>query len=562
MYILGIAGRNERGHDASACLLRDDKLITMVEEERLTRKKHSYDALPYNAIGFCLKEEGISVDDLDYVAIYWDYPYHYKIRNLEWKFKKNKIVDLLFPKKYFSYKKRPKIKFVNHHLSHASSAFRCSGFKKSLILVIDGQGEKYATTLWYGNKNKIKFLKGWEIKDSLGYFYETVSEHVGLEASEPGKLMALAAYGKPIYSKKFFTLSKGGYTSSIGTVKLRRMDEEMETREKWKSFIRNNIAKENSITLTFNKNLGKFVKPLINFDKKMKNLAASAQLAIEEVVLHIIKMGIDATGCRNLCLSGGVALNSLTNGKIVKSKLVKNIFIQPAANDAGCSLGAALEVYASLGHRAKLKLNHVYYGPEFSNDEILKIIRKYGLRYEYHKDISGVASGLISKNNVIGWFQGRMEFGPRALGNRSILANPSNPKMKDIINKKIKFREWFRPFAPTILDSKRDDYIENSIYSPFMLFVFDVKEEKKKEVPSILHIDGTTRPQTLKKNINPKYYKLIKNFENETSIPLVLNTSFNVKGEPIVCTPRDAIKMFYSSGLDYLIINDYLIKKR
>ncbi len=562
MYILGISGWFDRRHDAAASLIKDGKLIAAAEEERFTRRKHSYDTLPYNAIGFCLKKERISVDDLDYVAIYWNFPHHYKIRNFKWKFNEKKMIDIIFPKIYFNYKKHPKIKYINHHLSHASSAFRCSGFKKSLILVIDGQGEEYATTLWYGNGNKIEFIKGWGTKDSLGYFYETVSEYVGLEASEPGKLMGLAAYGKPSYSKKFFTISKNGYASHISKIISRRLDEEIETRKKWKTFLRNNIVKERKIPLTFNKNISSFVKPSLNFDKKMRNLASSAQSAIEEIILHLIRLGVEKTNCKKLCISGGVALNSLANKSILRSEIVENIFIQPASNDAGCSIGSALELYASLGYKSKIKLDNAYYGPKFSNDEILETIKKFGLSYEYYDDISGVAAELVSKNKVIGWFHGKMELGPRALGNRSILANPSNPKMKNILNKKIKFREWFRPFAPTILYSGKDEYLEHANYSPFMLFVFDVKKDKRKEVPAIVHVDGTTRPQILKKNINPKYYKLIKNIEKEISIPVVLNTSFNVKGEPIVCTPRDAIRTFYSSGLDYLVMNNYLIKKR
>lgn len=562
MYILGISGWKKRGHDASACLIKDGELLYFVEEERLIRRKHSYDVLPHNSIGFCLNEAGISVEDLDYLAISWDYPHHYKIRKMNWKLNKKKLLDMILPKSIFDYENGPKIKFINHHLSHAYSAFRCSGFKDSLILVIDGQGEELSTSMWYGNKNNIEFQKGWGIGNSLGYFYESVSDFVGLEPSEPGKLMGLTAYGKPKYSGKFFKKTKNGYESSIGKIKPKYMDEENLTRKKWRGFLSKNIGKRNTKEIEFKNRFGLNLKNSPNFSTKIKNLAASAQVSIEDIILHLIKLGLKENDSKNLCLGGGVALNCLSNGRVLTSGLVDNIFIQPAANDAGGSLGAAMELCSSLGHKSKFKLNNVYYGPKFSNKEIKNTLDDFRLKYEYHKDISGVGSELLSKDKILGWFQGRMEFGPRALGNRSILANPSDPKMKDKINKKVKHREWFRPFAPSILEGKQEKYLENSSYSPFMLFTFKVRKGRQKEVPAITHVDGTTRPQTVRKKINPLYHELIKKFESQTSLPVVLNTSFNTRGEPIVCTPIDAIETFYSSGLDYLLIGNYLVKKR
>lgn len=562
MYILGISGWENRGHDASACLLKNDKLIAFIEEERLIRKKHSYDVLPHNSIAFCLQKAEISVEDIDYLAISWNFPYHYKIRKMDWNFDKNKLINIIFPKDIFNYNKSPKIKFINHHLSHASSAFRCSGLKNALILVIDGQGEEFSTTLWHGNRNKIKFQKGWGINNSLGYFYEAASDFIGLGSSEPGKLMGLAAYGDPTYFGNFFRKTKKGYDSPLTKINLKYIDEEEIVNKKWKKFFNKKIGKENIKKFKFYNSLGSILKEPQFFNYKMRNLAASAQNTIEDIIMHLVRLGIKETCSKNLCIAGGVGLNCVLNGKILRHKLVDKIYVQPAAHDAGCSLGAAMELYSSLGYKSKTNLKHVYYGLEFSNETIKDFLKKYRLNFDYYDDISGISAELLAKDKLLGCFQGKMEFGPRALGNRSILANPSNPKMKNIINKKVKHREWFRPFAPTILDDKKKEYIENASYSPFMLFAFPIKKEKQKEVPSITHIDGTTRPQTLTKNLNPLFYSIIKNFESETSIPLLLNTSFNVRGEPIVCTPNDAIKTFYSSGLDYLIIGNYLVKKK
>ena len=562
MYIMGISGWSERGHDASACLIKNNKLIAFAEEERFIRKKHSFDTLPHNAISFCLKRAGITVEDIDYLAIYWDFPYHFKLRKMKWNLNEKKIVEIIFPKEFFKYKKYPKVKFINHHLSHASSVFRCSNFGESLILVVDGQGEKFSTTLWYGKGNEIEFLKGWGIENSLGYFYEAVCKYVGLEPSEPGKLMGLSAYGKPNYSKIFFKKEKNGYTSSIGKIEPKYMDEEIIARYKWENFLKNRVGRIIPPIIEFKKEFSRNIKVLPQLNRKMKDLASSAQATIEDIILHLIEIGMKMKNTKNICIAGGVGLNCLCNGKILESKNSTNIFVQPASYDSGCSIGAALELYASLGYKAKFKLDHVYYGPQFSNNEILKTIKECGVEYEYYDDISGIGAEILAKNKIIGWFQGKMEFGPRALGNRSILANSSNPKMKDIINKRVKHREWFRPFAPTIIDKYRDEYLDSSVYSPFMLFTFHVKNEKQKDIPAVVHVDGTTRPQTLKKRINPLYYNLIREFESQVSIPLVLNTSFNTRGEPIVCNPLDAIKTFYSSGLDYLIMGNYIIKKR
>jgi carbamoyltransferase len=284
------------------------------------------------------------------------------------------------------------------------------------------------------------------------------------------------------------------------------------------------------------------------------------QKRLEDVAKHLVEKLVEMTGYKNLCLAGGVCLNSKMNGEILASGLIGNIFIQPGAGDAGCALGCALQLAVEEGLKFD-KMEHVYYGPEYSNEEIEKILKEARLKFEYYKDIAGIVAELISKGNIVGWFQGKMEFGPRALGNRSILADPRDPEIKNKLNYFVKHREPFRPFCPSLLDKYRKNYQEIDYESPYMILITKVPEESRKDIPGVIHVDGTIRPQTVTKNVNPLYYKLIEKFYKLTGVPVILNTSFNVRGEPMVCKPQEAIADFYRTGMDALAIGNYLLKK-
>jgi carbamoyltransferase len=417
----------------------------------------------------------------------------------------------------------PKVRFIEHHISHAASAFRCSGFKKANIITIDGIGGLTSISLKVGNGKEMEIIKDIMFPNSLGALYSTVTEILGFKpGNDEGKIQALASYGKPIVD----------FSDAVKT-------------------------KKGDFKLDLDRLTVKF--PMMNknpLTEQHKNIAASLQEILEKSVLNLVEYLYEITGYKQLCLAGGVALNSTMNGVLLQSDFVDDIFIQPAAGDNGAILGAALELANS-----KIKMEHVYWGPQYSNEQIEKELKECKLKYEFYDDICGVTSELLAKGKICGWHQGRCELGARALGNRSILADPSDPKMKDKINNEVKHREPWRPFAPSILAESTDDYLVGNYPTPFMILCFRIKDEKVNELISSLHIDKTARPQNVVKSVNPKFYELIKDFGKETGIPAVLNTSFNIQGEPIVCSPRDSIRTFMGTGLDYLAIGDFLVKK-
>ncbi|MBI4018755.1 MAG: hypothetical protein HY364_00695 [Candidatus Aenigmarchaeota archaeon] len=566
MYILGIAGWNDRGHDASATLLKDGKIVAAVEEEKLIRKKYSYDTLPHNSIKYCLDVAGIGVNEIDHVAVYWDWPYHYKIRGMTDRLDESTLPEQIFPRTMFDYGKSPRISFIEHHLSHASSAFRVSGYDKSAIVVADGQGEDVSTSLWYGDGNQIKLVRKIGIPDSLGYFYEASTGFVGLEPNEPGKTMGLAAYGRRRMSlSDAFTTNGKSYRSNInrsGIVlgKDGVSDEETQIREQWVKLFSSRFGRANAPSFIYDQDAKKFARETIMTPVYM-DAAASAQAIVEDMMLYLAKIAVEETGSKNLSLSGGVGLNCVANGKILRSGIVDDIFIQPAANDAGCSMGAALELYSRLGYNARTIIPNVYLGPAFSEEAIERELLSLKIPFKYQDDPEGMAAQLITNGKIVGWFQGGMEWGPRALGNRSILADPRNPDMKNRLNEAVKYREWYRPFGPSMLDEAAANYLEQPHSSPYMILGFDVRKDRAGDIPAVVHVDGTTRPQTVDKKSNPRYRKLIENVGEITGVPVVVNTSLNVKGEALVCSPRDALRTMYGSGMDYLFIGDFMIEK-
>ncbi len=563
MTILGINGWYERSHDASACLVRGGKILAMAEEERFIRQKYAFDKIPINAIGYCLKKAKITPNEIDIVAFGWDYKLMYSLRQKKFNYDNNEILDIIFPRKIFRYSKTPKLVIVPHHVAHAASTFFTSGLKEAAILIIDGQGEDSSTSIAHGKDKTIKILKSFPIQNSLGYFYESINKYIGFHSLGSGKTMGLAPYGKPIFDFENIKFDDFGYTIKLPH-KLRYdsecLDEQDALRNLWHKKIKEFIDLPNGVKYEFDKSKNKIVLNL-KIAQTYKNLAASAQIILEKAVDHLASLSLSMTGCNDLCISGGVGLNCVANGKLLYSPLIKNLYIFPAANDAGVSAGAALYASALYDKNANFtKLEHVYLGPNYINQQIREILDDRKIKYKVLNNPYKKVARLLSKDKIIGWFQGRMEVGPRALGNRSILASPLKKSIREKINI-IKGRELWRPLSPSILNEYEDEYFENAQYSPFMLKAFRVKKNKQSLIPAVVHIDGSTRPQTVSKKTNKKLWLLINEFSKITKIPVLLNTSFNKTGEPIICTPQNAIAMFYNSGLDYLVLDHFIIQK-
>lgn len=573
MNILGITGL---GVSPAACLVRDGRLIAMAEEERFNRFKGSYGMLPEKATQFCLNYGNLSLDDIDYIAFPWDvYKYKFympyflfitylkrapKIKSNAWlttlaellKYQPDRAkVSLISMLRKAGLRGRiPPIEFIPHHLAHATSSFYCSGFDEAYILVIDGSGEDICTTVFKGKGLDIEEKKCFKIPDSLGWFYQSITEFLGfLPNMDEGKTMALAAYGEyneKIYSKfkKMIFFNKNGdykYDASYSFLGRHTYGE---------------IYSDKMVGLFGNMRYRN--EPL---QQIYKDIAFAAQDILEKIVISIVEDVSRASDYnKKLCITGGVSLNCKMNGAIAKQDYIEHIFIPPFSNDAGSALGAALYLSKEKGYNPKFRMEHAYWGPEFSNDEIKQLLDRSGAKFKEDSDIEISVAKLLSQDKIVGWFQGRMEIGPRALGARSILANPTKDRMKEKVDK-IKSREDWRPFAPSILYEKKDEYLIRAKESPFMTLAFEVGEKIKEKIPAIVHIDNTARPHLVKRDVNPRYWKLISEFEKISGIAAILNTSFNIQGEPIVCSPIEALKTFYATDIEYLAIGNFLVYK-
>lgn len=558
MYILGLHGAGLWVHDPAACLVKDGKVIAAAEEERFTRQKHATGQLPVNAVRFCLDYAGITAADLDHVAVGWGEPKTYLVeRPLHdlivdpWHLKMKFLVEnlkqarrfIVNGSKFFRNELQDfhgKPSFVKHHIGHAASAWRCSGFGDAAIMTFDMRGETTCTFEGIGNSGGIDVVKEFEWPHSLGLMYGAFTEFLGYKMSDgEGKIMGMAPYGKAVHELSKFV--------------------EIDTEAKSYKLKLKNFYGIRHFGKKFVELFGKPRQPDGKIEK-YADVAASVQKKLEEIGVMLAADLHDKAGSGNLCLAGGVALNCVMNGRILQEAGFRNVYIQPAAHDAGTAIGAALEMYARLGGKRKYVMETAYHGPEFSDEKIEKVLKKAGAKFEKHKDIAGKVAELLAKDKVVGWFQGRMEIGPRALGNRSILANPCKRENWKRVND-IKKRELWRPFAPSLLDKAKDEYLEDAYKSPFMLLSFFVKEKKRKEIPAVVHVDGSTRPQTVEKVQNPLYFGLIREFESLSGVPVVLNTSFNLRGEPIVNTPAEAVNDFMQTKMDYLAIGNFLVKK-
>ncbi|MCP6719989.1 MAG: carbamoyltransferase [Patescibacteria group bacterium] len=561
MYILGISAFY---HDSAAVLIEDGHIRSAAEEERFTRVKHD-NSFPFNAIESCLDNADISINEVDYTAYYEKpllkferildtfvrtYPLSLKpfLRGVpEWLTSKIKVEGII--RKKLGYK--GKTFFIPHHLSHAAATFYPSLFKESAILTVDGIGEYQTTGLWTGEGVTITPLKAINFPHSLGLLYSTLTSFLGFRVNEDEyKVMGLAAYGKPSYADQVYKTvnvkNNGSFNLNMKFFSFR------ERFQMW--------------TKEFEKLFGKPRLPDEPITEREKDIAASIQKVTEDIYLGMLNHLYKLTKCPNLCISGGVALNALANGKIYEITPFKRVYILGAAGDSGATLGAALFTHHGiLNFKQRCSINNLCLGSSYDNEDVEQILKKYNVYYRKFGNETNLVkhtASLLADHNVIGWFQGRMEFGPRALGSRSILAYPSPASMKEKVNT-IKVREQFRPFACSILEEKIHEYFNvpgPRHASPFMNFCFRIKRVKTAELAAVVHKDGTCRIQTVTKE-NGRYYKLIRKFYELTGTPCILNTSFNTKGEPIVESPEDAIKDFLKTELDYLVINNFIVSK-
>jgi carbamoyltransferase len=547
-------------HDSSACIVRDGDLVCAIAEERVSRTKHDA-GFPRLAIQACLDFARIRPEQLDEVCFGWTTAgpgFRHDLKCLATGGFPLTYLNVLTTTLYFlsswhqeggakEFRQvfgsgKARMRFVDHHLAHAISAYAYSGFEDSAVVVMDGRGAWEATSIWQGSKGRLKHVLTIPYPNSLGLFYSEFTSYLGFQRnSDEWKVMGLAPYGEPgLKLDAFIAPEKSPYR-----VNARRL------------FGNGNGSFSGLIPL-----LGPARAPESEIEARHKKIAYSVQDACELAMMSVVRLAVEKTHCRNLCLAGGVALNSKGNGKIAASGLVDKIFVQPAASDDGVALGAALAPYLENGgclpNRA---MRHAYLGPAFDDAAIETALRTYKLSYTRLDDPAATAAELLSQGKILGWFQGRMEFGPRALGSRSILADPRDPEMTTRVNNAVKFREWWRPFAPSLKKEAADAYLENVTDSPFMILTAQVRREKRRVIPAVTHVDGSTRPQTVEKETNPLYWRLLDEFEQRTGVPVIMNTSFNLRGEAIVHTPTDAVRTFFSSGMDALVIGNFLVEK-
>jgi carbamoyltransferase len=559
MNILGISAFY---HDSAAALFKDGVLVAAAQEERFTRKKHDA-SFPAQAIAYCLREGGIAINEVDQIGFY-DKPLL--------KFERILVQYLAtFPRSYRSFMKavplwlleklwvpnlirkqlgyEGPILFAEHHQSHAASAFLVSPFKEAAILTVDGVGEWATASFGVGRDGRVDIFHEIHFPHSLGLLYSAFTYYLGFKVnSAEYKVMGLAPYGEPRYYDKVRQLVEIREDGSF------RMDMRY-------------FAYHYGLTMTneaFNRLFeGPPRKPESPLTQREKDIAMSVQKVTEEIVLKMAAYLHRETGQKNLCMAGGVALNCVANGRVVREGPFERLFVQPAAGDAGGALGVAALIHSQLlGRPRQFEMREAYLGPAYSTEEVRSYLDANGIPYEEleRQDLLAETARLIAEQKVIGWFQGRMEFGPRALGGRSILADARNPENKDVVNLKIKFRESFRPFAPTILEERVGDYFELDRPSPYMLLVAQVRPDRR-TIPSVTHVDGSARIQTVSRSQSPLYYDLIQQFEPQTGWPVSINTSFNVRGEPIVCTPHDAYMCFMRTHMDILVLDRFLLRK-
>jgi carbamoyltransferase len=572
-YILGI---NAYHGDASAVLLKDGRIVSAVEEERFSRVKHSA-GFPSLAIRHCLQRAGIEISDVAHIGIS-RVPSAHLI---------NKLTFVLYNRLMFTQQGLERLRTVDkirnlktvlsealevresalnmefhnieHHMAHMASAFLVSPFQEAAVLSIDGFGDFCSAMLGRGVGTELEKLDSVLFPHSLGLFYTSITQYLGfVNYGDEGKVMGLAPYGEPKYLDEMMRIvvpdEKGTFHLDLEYFNHHKRGVEM-TWDEGSPHI--GQVYSDKLSEVF----GQPRKPHEEITQHHRDVAASLQKCLETHLFHLLNQLHESTGSSNLCMAGGVAYNSVANGGIRQNTPFREIFIQPAAGDSGTALGVAFHIWHSLLENPRTYvMKDAYLGPDYCDAELEEAMRKFGASFERCGNIEERAAELLASGKIVGWFQGRMEFGPRALGNRSILADPRIPEMKDLLNLRIKHRESFRPFAPAVQEEYVDEYFEDSSASPFMLLVFKVRPQMRDAIPAASHVDNTGRVQSVSKSTNPRFWTLIENFRQRTGIPMVLNTSFN-ENEPIVCSPEDALHCFATTKVDALALGDYLIIK-
>jgi carbamoyltransferase len=573
-YVLGInyrpLGDNDVGHHPAAALLKNGEIVAMAQEERFSRIKEAPGLFPIRAIQFCFERAGISLRDLDAIGWNWDpvasaerskqkrgamagglaSAAQVALRHTPARRLSSLVSTSLLPERvveqlqcqllyWLGAGPETPVHCFDHHLSHAASTYYASGMSRATIVTWDCWGDQLSGLIAAGEGQDITVLEEMPFERfSIGKLNDFVYDF--LRTSEKGNLMGLAPWGTPA----------GLLDDLVDTRSLTmRMDLLAQTAPFPEAFVRR---------------AGQPRRPGEPLEQRHKDLTADLQLAIETFGMKIIEKAVKMTGVPDVCLAGGVALNATLNGKIGRSGLVDHLFIQPEAGDAGGALGAAYLAHRKLGHPLPAReLTHAYWGSSFSDQEIIEQVETAKLTHEIlaEDDIAPCIADLLAAQKIVGWFQLGSEWGPRALGARSIIADPRHAAVRDQVNTAVKYRDWWRPFAPSMLAEVAADYLQDPFWAPFMVVTFPVREGRAEEIAGVTHRDGTTRPQMVNRDINPRYYDMIHAFGERTGVPMVLNTSFNLKGEPLVDTPRDALRTFFSSGLDALIMNNVLLRK-
>jgi carbamoyltransferase len=569
--VLGLGGPYY--HDASACLVIDGRIVAFAEEERFSRRKHHKDSRSCAvAAAYCLAEAGISLAEVDEIAIAFNPTWPEPSETCT---DAELIAELLDPT-LFGHHLPTQLTIIEHHLAHAASAFHPSGFDEAAVLVVDGSGDGISTTLAHGTSSGLKVLRQWPFSQSLGWFYETVAEHLGLgDWTSAGKLMGLAGYGTPDrYLLDFLTPQPGGYHLDLSHWDIRPNEDVDNQYTDLRYYRRLKTAYATAYTdlgipphrraHTFKLTSGR-AEPDTGFRPEHADLAAAAQHLLEQCLIELAREALTTTGATRLCVAGGVGLNCSANGRLAALPGVDELFVQPAAGDAGCAIGAALEVALRRGDLALP--GHVMttaaLGPAFDAATIRAVLTDFGLAFRDHgDDLPAAAAEHLALGHTVGWFQGRMEAGPRALGQRSILADAHYTSTRDHINRHVKHREQWRPLAPVLLEEVAPDLIGTSTPHPFMIVARPATDAARDLIPAAVHTDGTLRPQTVARDDADPYARMLASFAEQTgSPPALLNTSFNHEAEPIVCTPRDAVATFAASPLDALAIGPFLIRK-
>jgi carbamoyltransferase len=552
-----VLGINCFSHDTSACLLRDGRIVAFVEEERFDRQRHTK-RFPDSAIGFCLRQGGVGVNQVDAVAFAHRPGLDFARGALDAlrrcaakRLAVQAYVDANLARKELAFRRRwgyrGRIVHVGHHDAHAASAFYASPFDQAAVLTLDRGGDFLSTTLQHGRGTSLLPLAAVRNPDSLGEVYSALTWYLGFKPNaDEGKTMGLAPYGR------------GKLVDDLGDLVRRTPDGRFQVNLSWFAYHREG----GWLSRRFLERYGPPRVPGGEITELHEDLAHAVQVLIEEVALHVARSLRARSGSRNLCLAGGVALNSVMNTRLLQEAGFEEVFIQPAASDAGNALGAALWVWhQQLGRPREAPMEHAFWGPDFPARACEEAVSGRGLVVRPVQDAPAEAARLLADAAIVGWYQGRAEVGPRALGARSILADPRRPDMKDLLNARVKRREAFRPFAPSVLHERGPDWFGGYYPNPFMLLVLPVRRDRQEAIPAVTHVDGSARLQTVTAGFNPAFHRLISEFGRRTGVPLVLNTSFNLQGEPIVLRPAEAVEDFLRSDMDALFLGDLLVAK-